>query len=250
MKEPAWAKILNHLDRDEIISKLSIGILPQDIHDWLKGKYSLAGERKYVLSIQALKSFQSNYFDFYQTLKNDFATVRAAPLATTDQLDLAVKNNPSYKNALVGVLNEEIDLKAAISRLCIAVETRLGQIHDIIQEEYYNDPRSINVKVDRLMIEYINAFSPLLEKANKIINEAPDQIVQHNVTVQHIDQHIGVFYEAIRETLSEMNLEHSMVFMESFNAKLKKLQDPAMTPVNRLQEVKALNSTITAVLDA
>jgi hypothetical protein len=246
-KSQPWLKILNHLDRDEIISKIAADISADDIHEWLSAKYSLGAEKQYVLSVQALKSFRENYFDFYQTLKSDVAMVKSA--APSEQLDAIVKNSPAYMDALKGLVNHEVDLKLTISRLCVAIETRMGQIYDLIQEEYSNDPRSINTKIDYVLIQYVNAISPLLEKANKIINEAPDQIIQHNVSVQHIDQTVGVFYEAIRETLSEMNLEFSMIFMESFSEKLKRIQDPSTTPANRLQEVKALNTTINAALD-
>jgi len=39
MNKNALKKILEHPDKDEIISKLVIGITPKDIHDWLSAKY-------------------------------------------------------------------------------------------------------------------------------------------------------------------------------------------------------------------
>lgn len=248
MKNPPWKRIVEHIDRDEIISKISANIPLEDIHEWLKAKYSLGAEKQYVLSVQALKSFKANYFDFYQALKGDLALAKS-PLAS-DSLELAVKTSPAYHDALLNVANHELDLKLTISKLCAAIETRLSQVHDLIQDEYYNDPRSLNTKMDYLLIQYVNAFTPLLEKANKIINEAPDQIIQHNVSVQHIDQQVAVFYEAIRETLSEMNIEFAMIFMEHFSEKIKKLRDPTTIPANRLQEVKTLNAAINGALDA
>ncbi len=217
-----------------------------DIHEWLKAKYCLASEKRYVISAKALQAFKTNYLDFYHTLKEDFGKTKSA-LAMgngTDNIDLALQSSPAYKDALMTVLNQEIDLKQTISRLCVAVETRLGQMYDLVQDEFRNDPRNVNFKLDRVLQGYIEQFVPLLEKANKIINEAPDQIVQHNVTVQHIDSTIGVFYEAIRQTLAQMDMESSMLFMELFNAKLNALKDPALSPPDRLQEVKALNGVI------
>lgn len=88
----------------------------------------------------------------------------------------------------------------------------------------------------------------LLEKAYKIINNGPDQIIQHNVTVQHIDQYVNVFYEALKKTMEKMDLESSMYFMEQFNEELSKIQDPANKPIQpveeRLAEVKVLNEAI------
>jgi hypothetical protein len=122
-------------------------------------------------------------------------------------------------------------------------------VYDIIQANHQDNPRDIDLPLERVLIEHVNAIGPLLEKANKIINEAPDQIIQHNVTVQHIDQHVAVFYEAIRKTLEEMDLESSMLFMDRFHETLRALQDPTTAPANRFAEVKALNSTINGVLN-
>jgi hypothetical protein len=98
------------------------------------------------------------------------------------------------------------------------------------------------------LIEYVDKFSSLLEKANKIINQAPDQIVQHNISVQHIDQHTTVFYEAIKRCLAKMDLAQSMAFMEIFNEEMSKLKDPSNLPIRpveeRLAEVKVLNEAI------
>jgi hypothetical protein len=250
MKQPSWKRITEHIDREEIISKLAIGIDPKDIHEWLAVKYSLDGDRKFVISANALKLFKENYFDFYQTLRNDFGQVRNT-LATTgsvDDLELAVKDNPAYKDLLVNTVNTELDLKSTISRLISAVEMRLGQIHDMIQEEYYADPRNLNTKIDYVMIKYVEVLSPLLERANKIINEAPDQIIQHNITVQHIDQQVAVMQEAIRKALSKFDLEASMQFMEDYTETLKTLRTPTNDSSDRLTEVKMLNSTINATL--
>jgi hypothetical protein len=163
---------------------------------------------------------------------------------TEDQLELSVKNNPAYKDIIIDTVNKELDLKNTISKLCVAVETRLGQIHDTIQE----DPRDINTKIDRIFIEYVEVLGGLLEKAYKIINNGPDQIIQHNITVQHLDQHISVFYSVIKKVLEQMDLESSMYFMERFNQEMAKIREPLEKPVQpvdeRLAEVKILNETI------
>ena len=124
-KSQPWRKILDHLHRDEIVSKISADVSLEDIHEWLAGKYSLGAEKQYVLSVQALKSFRDNYFDFYQTLKTDAAMVKLDP--ASEKLDLAVKDSPAYKDALVNFTNNEINLKTTIGRLCAAIETRLGR---------------------------------------------------------------------------------------------------------------------------
>lgn len=245
MTQTVLSKILEHPDREEIVAKLCIAIDPKDISEWLAAKYTAAGDKKYLLTAKNLQSFKDNHLDVYQVIKNDFAKAKTAIVqGTEDQLQLAIQNNPTYQKAVLSVVEQEIDLKQTIQQLCRAVETRLAQIYDVIQE----DPRNINTKIDRMLVEYVEALGGLLEKAYKILNEGPDQVIQHNITVQHIDQHITVFYEVIKKVLSQMDLESSMYFMELFNEEISKIQDPAnrtIQPVEeRLAQAKVINATI------
>lgn len=245
-KQPTYKKILEHPDKDEIISKLVIGQPLSDIHDWLKSKYTNVSEAKFVLSEKILKSFQDNYLDFYNDMLQDKANMKQALVAgTQDELELAVKNNPTYKEALVKVVGNELDIETIMARMVTNVETRLAQIFDMVQE----DPRNINTKVERLMNDMVETLGGLLDKYYKWREaRSPDQIIQHNVTLQVVDQHISVFHDVIKEVLSQMDLETSMYFLEVFNEKMSKLKAP--TPETgpsqemKLVEAKLLNETI------
>lgn len=245
MKKP-YSKILEHPDKDEIISKLIIGQPTNDIYDWLKSKYTNVSESKFVISDKSLKSFQNTYLDFYNDVQRDLSKTKAAVAnGSQDQLELAIKGNSAYKDAIIRTLDNEIDIRQMVARLAINVETRLSQVFDEIQE----DPRNINTKMDRLLIDYAEVFGTLLEKCYKF-NEVPiaDQVIQHNVTLQVVDQHISVFHDVIKEVLSQMDLETSMYFMEVFNDKMSKLKAPisdaAPTQEMKMAEVKLLNETI------
>lgn len=245
-KQPTYKKILEHPDRDEIISKLVIGISPNDIHDWLKATYTNVNESKFVLSEKIIKSFQDNHLDFYNDLMQDKTNVKAAlATGTQNQIELAVKNNPVYHDVMIKMANKELDIETIMSKMVLNVETRISQIFDMVQE----DPRNINTKVDRLFNDLIETLGNLLEKYYKWKEgRSPDQIIQHNVTLQVVDQHISVFHDVIKEVLSQMDLETSMYFLEVFNEKMSKLKPP--TPETgasqemKLAEAKLLNETI------
>lgn len=246
MNKPTYKKIVQHPDKDEIISKLVIGQPINDIHDWLKAKYTNVSETKFVISEKILKSFQNTYLDFYNDILQDMSKTKTALTnGTQDQLELSIKGNSSYKGAIIKVLDNELDIRQMVSRLATNIETRLSQIFDEIQA----DPRNINTKIDRLLIDYTEVFGGLLEKCHKF-NEVPvaDQIIQHNVTLQVVDQHISVFHDVIKEVLSQMDLETSMYFMEVFNNKMSKLKAPSPdaqpTQEMRMAEAKFLNETI------
>lgn len=245
MNKTALKKILEHPDKDEIISKLIIGISSKDIHDWLKSKYTNVSETKFVIAEKSINSFQDNYLDIYNLIQEDIAkSKQAVNSGTEDQLELAVQNNHTYKSKMLELADKEIDVRKIISNLCIAIETRLAQVFDEIQE----DPRNINTRVDRLLIEYADTLGNILEKYYKFTESPADQIVQHNVTLQVVDQHISVFHDVIKEVLSQMDLETSLYFMEVFNQKMEKLKAPekdnSFNTDMKLAEAKLLNETI------
>jgi hypothetical protein len=246
MNKPTYKKILDHCDKDEIISKLIIGVSPSDIHDWLVSKYSGANENQFVLSEKILKSFQDNYLNFYQEIQQDISNSKNA-LATSnsiDSIELAIKSNPTYQDTILKLSSKELDVETMMGRMAIAVETRMGQIYDLIQE----DPRNVNTKTERLWVELVETAGGLLDKYYKWKENGSTQVIQHNVTLQVVDQHISVFHDVIKDVLAQMDLETSLYFMEVFNEKMTKLRlpDPAAVPTTemKLAEAKLLNETI------
>jgi hypothetical protein len=244
MNKTALKKILDHPDKDEIIAKLIIGQSTTDINDWLKSKYTNVSEFKFVVAEKSLKSFKDNYLDIYSLIQEDLIKTKTAlATGTEEQLDLAVKNNPAYKSIMLDTAAKQLDVRSTIHNLCIAIETRLSQVFDEIQE----DPRNINTKVDRLLIDYTEVLGNILEKYYKFTEASPDQIIQHNVTLQVVDQHISVFHDVIKEVLSQMDLETSMYFLEVFNNKMSKLKAPNKAAPDidaQLADVQLLSETI------
>ncbi len=250
MNKNALKKILDHPDKDEIIAKLVLDYSPKDIHDWLAGKYTNVSETKFVVAEKSIKTFKDNYLDVYNMIREDMVKTKQALANNTEaELELAVKNNSTYKSKMLELAGKEIDVRQMVSQLCLAIETRLGQVFDEIQE----DPRNINSRVDRVLIEYGELLGSLLEKYYKFTESPADMVIQHNVTLQAVDQHISVFHDVIREVLSQLDLESSMLFMEIFNEKMAKLKPPAPeTVINtdmKLAEAKLLNETINKKLN-
>jgi len=244
-KQPTYKKILEHPDKDEIISKLVIGQPPQDIHDWLKVKYTNVSEKKFVLGEAALKTFQTNYLDFYNDILQDIQKTKTAIAAgTSDSIDLAVKNNPAYEDAMIKLATGELNVDQMMAKMAVNVEVRISQLFDVIQ----SDPNNINTKIDRLLVDYAEMFSGVLDKYYKWKESQANQTIHSSVTLQVVDQHISVFHDVIKEVLSQMDLESSFYFMEIFNEKMSKLKMPdsgsIATPEMKLAEAKVLNETI------
>lgn len=251
MNKTALKKILEHPDKDEIIAKLVLDVSPKDINEWLASKYTNVSEMKFVIAEKSIKTFKDNYLDVYSLIQEDMMkTKQAIATSTEEQLSLAVQNNSAYRNKMIELAGKEIDVRQMVAQLCVAIETRVSQVFDEIQE----NPRDINTKIDRLLIDYAEVLGNILEKYYKF-TEGPtaETFIQNNMTIQFMDQHILVIQEAIREVLSEMDLESSMLFMEKLQAKMARLKPPEKETVPntdvRLAEAKLLNETINRKLN-
>lgn len=251
MNKNVLRKILDHPDQQEIIAKLVLDYAPKDIHEWLVGKYTNVNEAKFVIAEKSIKIFKENYLDVYSMIQEDIQKTKlAVSTSTQDQLELAVKNNSIYKSKMMELASKEIDVRQMVAQLCVAIETRLGQIFDEIQD----DPRNINTKIDRVFIEYCEVLGSVLEKYYKFTENPADLTIQHNVTLRVVDRHISVFHDVIRDVLSHLDLESSMLFMELFHEKMAKLKPPVpeMIPNTdmKLAEAKLLNETINKKLNS
>ena len=250
MNKNILKKVLDHPDREEIIAKLVLDISAKDINDWLAAKYTNVSEHKFVIAEKTIKTFKNTYLDVYSMIQEDIQKTKVSVANNTqDELALAVRGSPTYKKMMLGLANKEIDIRSMVANLCIAVETRLGQVFDEIQE----NPRDINSRIDRVLIDYAETLGNLLEKYYKFTESPADLTVQHNVTLQVVDQHISVFHDAIKEVLSQLDLESSMLFMDLFNEKMAKLKPPApetmMNTDVKLAEARLLNETINKKLN-
>lgn len=223
--------ILNHLDKDEIISKLIIGIPTKDIHEWLNEKYATVN-KKYVISEKTLKTFQSQYLDIYQHIKQDIEKVQ------TGSAQLSIQNNSTYKKTIQQLANSELDIKTMLINAVNGIELRLSQLFENIQ----NAPD--NIKADRILIEWFDTLGNMIERYNKLIINPPDQVIQHNITFQAVDQHISVFQEVIREVISKMDIETSLLFMEIYQEKMSKLKNPTEIIQQKATSERALEAKL------
>jgi hypothetical protein len=250
MNKTALKKIIDHPDKDEIISKLVIGTSANDVHEWLQAKYTNVSEAKFVIAEKSIQSFKDNYLDIYNLIQEDIAKSKMAVATNTEeQLTLSVQNNSAYRSKMMELASKEIDVRKIVANLCVAIETRLAQVFDEVQA----DPRNINTRIDRLLIEYADTLGNILEKYYKFTEVPANNVVQHNVTLQVVDQHISVFHDVIRDVLSQMDLQTSLYFMEVFHKKMESLKSPEKNNIlntdMKLAEAKLLNETITQKLN-
>lgn len=234
-----FSKLLNHPLKDEIISKLVTGVSPKNVADWLKLKYPDKDQSHLRISSSNLKDFADNNLDLYNQLRNDIND--SSSDQQNKQIAESLRNNKTYQERMTELADTEIDIKQIIKETVMMVRARAIQVFDKIQE----NPQ--NTKPDYALIKWFETLINASEKYDKIVNEAPDQIVQHNFTMQMVENHTAVFQEAIRETMMEIEPEMAFLFMEKFNQKMQSFKEPEEKPIGqekRLAEAKILNTIV------
>ena len=218
-------KLLSHPLCEEIISKLVSGIQPKDVAEFLKIKYQGKDETHLRLSAASLKEFLDANLDLYQTLNNDIKAVKNGTI-DTKKISAALKNNKTYQERMLEAVDEEIDIKKMFKSVYVLLNARLEQYFDRMQES------TGSLKADYGLLKYFEQMINYAQAYDKVILKSPDQVIQHNVTVQVMDQYVSVMQDSIRQTLAEMDSEAANLFMEKFNENLSKLQLPDnMQPV-------------------
>ena len=86
------------------------------------------------------------------------------------------------------------------------------------------------------MIKYFDLMSNALEKADKIINERPDKLIQADITINMMEQHSVVFQNAIQKVLQKMSPEFSAFFMEELTRELGALKADEPVSIEKATE--------------
>lgn len=238
-----FSSILSHPERDEIVSKLLTGSDPKDVSQWLKLKYAEKSQTHLRLSIKILQDFsKSQYMNYYDQFKQDLVAEKSDNSKLDKKVADSLYNNKTYKERLNEVAEKEINIRERFLSLDLMIRDRIEQVFDKIQE----DPGSF--KGDYVFIKYVEQYLSLIEKYNRDINNAPDQIIQHNHTVQYVDQNLAAMQDGIREALLELDPELTALVMEKISDAMSRIKPPAELPLTtqdeRLGQIKDLQEAI------
>lgn len=243
-----FALIVDHPDYEEIVTKIVSGVSIKDISQWLKVKYNDKEQRHLALSAKLLQDFADKHVDLENQLKRDILAKKTGEMTLVDnKIATSLQNNKTYQERLVELAGAEVDLKKLITELVLTCKSRMEQVFDKIQDN------PTNTKTDYVLLKYFEVLFIAMEKFDKIVNNAPDQVIQHNVTIQAVEQHTAIFQEAIRETLSLIDAESALLFMEVFTDKIRTMKAPAQafapSVEDRMGEAKLLRDSIIPILE-
>jgi hypothetical protein len=236
-----FSKIINHPDKQNIITKITTGESPKNISLHLKSKYDQPDEKHLALSESLLKSFADNYLNVDQrikkVLKNDIDNKLDRKIADS------LLDNKTYKERVAEVATQELDIKRKVHNILHILECRAEQIFDLIQ----SNPES--TKADYIFTKYMEIIGMNLEKADKIINGKPDIKVEHTYTIQMVEQTSNVFQETIRRVLDKMDPTFSSLFMDLLAEEMTKAKGelPQTVIKSSFEDAKSLDKSVAKI---
>jgi hypothetical protein len=237
-----FSLLLNHPDRDEIISKLVTGSSPKEISQWLKLKYPGKDQVHLRLAQKLLKEFSTSPYltDYYGQFKQDLSTV-AAGGKIHKGLSESIVDNRTYQERLIEIADKEIDWTKMIEGLITVCLQRVEQVFDIMQE----DPRKF--KGDNYLLRYLSDITSAVERLKKLSLLPEGGLLQHNITAQAVEEQTAFLQEVIRDVLAEIDPDTAMLFLEKFHQRLSILKPP--TPVTQEEKIKEMQVLEAKIVD-
>ena len=213
-----FQKILEHPESDKIIGKLVSGDPSSKVSEYLRIKYNKKDEKHLRISSGILKEFTDKYLSQYDSLEKIIEDEKNNKL--DKKISKSIINNKTWQERLADRVDKEINLKDKILQILSVLEARAEQVFDQIQQ------KPDNFKGDYVLIKYLELLFNAIEKCDKIINDKPDQVIEHNYTIKMVEQHSAVLQEAIRDVLREMDPEFSALFLDRLATRMKEIEEP------------------------
>lgn len=212
-----YGKIINHPDQEQIISKLASGESVRSVANWLKSKYP--DNKKYHIAFQTLDEFRKNFLNIkggvLEDLKQKYKEQQG--WEEYEDTEAIVKKNKTYNHLKKEALKKHIDVEDRMFEMLNVMDSRIEHLYSMVLK----NPN--NYKPDYVLLQYFGKILDFIKEIRRA-NGQPDQIIQHNVTVQAIDQQAAIMQQAIQEAISELDLETGSIVMEKIVSKIEKLK--------------------------
>lgn len=210
-------KILRHPDKEQIIKWLSEGRSVREVENLISDKYPKANQAKLRIGASALNDFRKNYLNFDEKVSKEVQQVASKTLFKKQEIERELAKSPTYQELIREAAVKEIDVSKEILKIFSILEARMESLFDQV-----TDPRNKDKDKERIFQTYIAQFMKALDQHKKYVEGYREQ-VDVNVNVSVMSEQIAILREALREILSEIDVNLVPMFMNKLNAKMKDL---------------------------
>jgi hypothetical protein len=218
-----FSKIIDHPEKQSIISKLVSGESPKVVSAYLKDKYPKSDEGHLRIPATTLQAFLDEYADHHGYVKK--VIQRDADSKIDKKIAESLMDTRAWRDRVVDGVKKELNYLDKLDSLVTIMEVRSEQLFDLIQ----SDPE--NTRTDYIFTKYAEILMQVLEKCDKIKNDRPDIRIEHTYTVQMVEQQSIAFQDAIRRVLERLGPEYGSLFMDLLKEEMSKMTPKDLGPM-------------------
>jgi len=209
-------KILNHPDRELVISKLLEGDSVKEVERWLKEKYPRT--RRLHISYMTLQKFRAEHLNIKGEVLDDIKNRRGEidREASEAEARMIIKASSSYQQKLEEIASSELDVTRRLLEMDSLINSRIEYYYNMLQE-------GGSLREDKIFIEYINTMKALMQDWKKYIEGVADKKIEHNINISVVNEQARVLKEAVLDVLQELNPDLISVFVDRLDIKMRQL---------------------------
>jgi len=210
-------KVLQHPDKEIIISKLIEGESLREIESWLKNKYPR--KKRLHISYMTLQKFRQENLNIEGQVLDDIKNKRNEKIReeTIAEQKMIIESSNAYQDKINSVINNEIDVSKRLLEMDALITSRIEFYYNMLQE-------GGGVKEDKVFLEYVNMMKGLMQDWKKYIEGFADKKIDHNVNINVAFDQIKVLKSVIYDILEEIDPSLINIFINKLDTKMRELE--------------------------
>tara|TARA_B100001287_G_C22597350_1_gene488717 strand:+ start:33 stop:710 length:678 start_codon:yes stop_codon:yes gene_type:complete len=210
-------KVLQHPDKEIIISKLIEGESLREIESWLKNKYPR--KKRLHISYMTLQKFRQENLNIEGQVLDDIKNKRNEKIReeTIAEQKMIIESSNAYQDKINSVINNEIDVSKRLLEMDALITSRIEFYYNMLQE-------GGGVKEDKVFLEYVNMMKGLMQDWKKYIEGFADKKIDHNVNINVAFDQVKVLKSVIYDILEEIDPSLINIFINKLDTKMRELE--------------------------
>jgi len=211
-------KVLNHPDKEDIISKLLEGDSVKSVEAWLKTKYPRT--RRLHVSYMTLQKFRGENLNLKGNLLDDVKNRRTEidKKALEAETKMVINSSSAYQRKIDEIAGAELDVSRRLLEMDKLIGSRIEYYYNLLESG-----ATTTIRDDKVFIEYINTMKTLMQDWKKYIEGVADKRIDHNVNINVVNEQARVLKEAVLSVLQEIDPSLVTVFVTRLDNKLNML---------------------------
>jgi hypothetical protein len=212
-------KVLNHPDKEEIISKLLSGSSVKELEAWLKKKYPRT--RRLHVSYMTLQKFRSEHLNLKGDVLDDIKNRRAEVTKESAEAEakMIIASSSSYKQKIEEIATSNLDVTKRLLEMDALINSRIEYYFNLLQQ-------GGTIREDKIFIEYINTMKSIMQDWKKYIEGFADKKIEHNININIVNEYAKVLKESVIEVLKDLEPETTFKFINLLDNKLRQIEYP------------------------